>query len=198
MTEPDVASSDATNIATSIVRRDDEYVVNGRKWFITGAADPRCRLIIVMGVSGPDAEAYRRHSMVPMDTPGVEMVRNLPVMNHESIEGHCELLFRNVRVPADSLLGEEGGGFALAQARLGPGRVHHCMRAIGQCELALELMCERSLERRIFGHYLHEHGMVAEWIARSRIEIDQASLLVLKTAWLLDRAATKPPPRRWR
>lgn len=193
MTEPDVASSDATNIATSITRRADEYVVNGRKWFISGAADPRCRLIVVMGVSEPDAEPHRRHSMVlvPMDTPGIEVVRNIPVMNRESAEGHCELVFRNVRVPADNLLGEEGGGFALAQARLGPGRVHHCMRAIGQCELALELMSERALERRAFGRYLHEHGMVAEWIARSRIEIDQARLLVMKTAWLLDNGGNE-------
>lgn len=193
MTEPDVASSDATNIATSIVRHGGDYVINGRKWFISGAADPRCGLAIVMGVTDPDAEPHRRQSMVlvPTDAPGVEVVRNIPVMNHESVEGHCEMLFRNVRVPAENLLGEEGEGFALAQARLGPGRVHHCMRTIGQCELALELMSERALERRTFGRALHEHGTVAEWIGRSRMEIDQARLLVMKTAWLLDRGGNK-------
>lgn len=193
MTEPDVASSDATNIATGIVRDGDDYVINGRKWFISGAADPRCRLAIVMGVTDPDAESHRRQSMVlvPMDTPGVEVVRNIPVMNHESVEGHCEMVFRNVRVPAANLLGEEGAGFALAQARLGPGRVHHCMRTIGQCEVALELACERALERKAFGRHLHEHDNVSEWIARSRNEIDQARLLVMKTAWLLDCGGNK-------
>ena len=189
MTEPDVASSDATNIQTSIRRAGDQYVVNGRKWFISGAADPRCKVAIVMGVTDPDGEPYRRQSMVlvPMNTPGVTVVRDLSVMNSYSAEGHCEILFRDAQVPLSNLVHEEGGGFAIAQARLGPGRIHHCMRSIGQSELALELMCERAAERRAFGKYLHQHGTVAEWIALSRIEIDQARLLVLKTAWMMDR-----------
>ena len=193
MTEPDVASSDATNIATSIQRDGDDYVINGRKWFITGAASPACKIAIVMGVSSPDSEKHRRQSMilVPMDTPGVEVVRNITVMNHVAHDGHCEIVFRNVRVPANNLLGEEGGGFAMAQARLGPGRIHHCMRSIGQAELALELMTERAQERRAFGKYLHEHGPVAEWIALSRCEIEQARLLVLKAAWLIDKYGAK-------
>lgn len=197
MSEPDVASSDATNIRTGIARKGDDYVINGRKWFISGAADPRCRLAIVMGVTDEQAEPHQRQSMVlvPMDTPGVEVVRNIPVMNRESVEGHCEIVLRNVKVPRDHLLGEEGSGFALAQARLGPGRVHHCMRSIGECELALELMCERALERRTFGEYLHEHGTVAEWIARSRNEIEQARLLVMKTAWLLDQGGIEAARR---
>ncbi len=193
MTEPDVASSDATNIATVIARDGDDYVINGRKWFITGAAHPRCKVAVVMGVTNPDAEAHRRQSMVlaPMDTPGVEVVRNICVMNHHSPEGHCEVLFRNARTPRSNLLSEEGSGFALAQARLGPGRIHHCMRSIGQSELAFELMCERAQERRAFGKHLHDHGVVTEWIARSRCEIEQARLLVLKTAWLIDTYGAK-------
>ncbi|MGO9945139.1 MAG: acyl-CoA dehydrogenase family protein [Rhodoblastus sp.] len=193
MTEPDVASSDATNIATVIARDGDDYVINGRKWFITGAAHPRCKVAVVMGVTNPDAEAHRRQSMVlaPMDTPGVEVVRNISVMNHYSPEGHCEVLFRNARTPRSNLLSEEGSGFALAQARLGPGRIHHCMRSIGQSELAFELMCERAQERRAFGKHLHDHGVVTEWIARSRCEIEQARLLVLKTAWLIDTYGAK-------
>jgi acyl-CoA dehydrogenase len=189
MTEPDVASSDATNIRTEIRREGEGYLINGRKWFITGAADARCRLCILLGVTDPDAERHARHSMVlvPMDAPGLEVVRNLPIMHHVAPEGHCELRFENVRVPADSLLGEAGKGFALAQARLGPGRIHHCMRSIGQCELALELMCARAREREAFGRRLHEHGTVAEWIALSRMEIDQARLLVLRAAWMIDR-----------
>lgn len=197
MTEPDVASSDASNIQTSIRRDGGDYVINGRKWFISGAADPRCRIAIVMGVSNPDGGRHGSHSMVlvPMDTPGLEVVRNITVMNHHAPEGHCEVRLRDVRVPVNNLLGEEGAGFRLAQARLGPGRIHHCMRSIGQCEVALELMAERSLERRAFGKYLHQHGTVAEWIALSRVEIEQARLLVLKTAWMIDehgaRAARK-------
>jgi acyl-CoA dehydrogenase len=187
-----VASSDATNIRTRIRRDGDEYVINGRKWFITGAAHPNCRIAIVLGVSddSPEADRHRRHSMVlvPMDAPGLTVVRNIPVMNHRSAEGHCELLFRDVRVPVSNLLGEEGQGFRLAQARLGPGRVHHCMRTIGQCELALELMCERALERRTFGRHLAEFSNVQDWIADSRIEIDQARLLVLRAAALMDKA----------
>ncbi|MFO1427765.1 MAG: acyl-CoA dehydrogenase family protein [Steroidobacteraceae bacterium] len=191
MTEPDVASSDPTNLRTTIRRDGDSYVINGRKWFTTGALHPNCRIAIVMGVTdeAADASPHARHSMVlvPLDTPGLRIVRNIPLMNHHSPEGHCELVFRDVRVPAANLLGAEGEGFALAQARLGPGRVHHCMRTIGQCELALELMCERVLERRTFGKYLSEHANIRDWIASSRIEIDQARLLVLRAAWLMDR-----------
>jgi acyl-CoA dehydrogenase len=193
MTEPDVASSDATNIATRIERQGQHYVINGRKWFITNAADPRCRIGIVMGVTDPESEPHRRHSMVlvPMDTPGVAVVRNLPIMHHTAPEGHCEMRFTDVRVPVANLLGEEGKGFALAQARLGPGRIHHCMRSIGQCELALELLCARARDREAFGRKLHDHGTVAEWIALSRMEIDQARLLVLRAAWLIDREGNK-------
>jgi acyl-CoA dehydrogenase len=193
MTEPDSSSSDATNIATRIASEGDDYVVNGRKWFITGAAQANCRLAIVMGVTNPDAEPHRRQSMVlvPMDAPGLTVLRNISVMNHISPEGHCEITLRDVRVPKTNLLGEEGAGFALAQARLGPGRIHHCMRTIGQCELALELMTARALERKTFGKTLFEHGSVAEWIALSRCEIEQARLLVLKAAWMIDTQGAK-------
>jgi acyl-CoA dehydrogenase len=189
MTEPDVASSDATNIRTSIRREGDLFVINGRKWFTTGATHPNCRLCIVMGVTDEAAAAHERHSMVlvPMDTPGLEVVRNVPVMHHLAPEGHCEVLFRDVRVPVNHLLGEQGKGFALAQARLGPGRVHHCMRTIGQCELALDLMCERAITRRAFGKHLSDFANVQDWIAQSRVEVDQARLLVLRAAWLMDR-----------
>jgi len=190
MTEPDVASSDATNIAATIRRDGDAYVINGRKWFTTNALHPNCRLCIFMGVTDVDGDAHRRHSMVlvPMDTPGVRIVRNLPVMNHVAIEGHCEVVFRDVRVPTTNLLGAEGRGFALAQARLGPGRVHHCMRTIGACELALELMCERALGRRAFGRALADFANVQDWIARARVDIDQARLLVMRAAWTMDQA----------
>lgn len=195
MTEPDVASSDATNIQTTIRRAGDGYVINGRKWFTTGALHPNCRFAIVMGVTDGAGERppHQRHSMVivPLDTPGVRIVRNLPVMHHLAIEGHCEVVFRDVHVPATHLLGEEGAGFALAQARLGPGRIHHCMRTIGQCELALELMCERALQRRTFGKYLAEYANVQDWIAESRIEIDQARLLVLRAADRIDREGNR-------
>ena len=193
MTEPDVPSSDATNITTSIQRDGDDYVIYGRKWFISGAAHPNCKIFILMGKTDPAADSHKQQSMilVPSDTAGVEIVRNLTVLNHHSPEGHCEIVFRNVRVPVSNLLGEEGSGFALAQARLGPGRIHHCMRSIGAAELALELMTERSQERKTFGKYLHQHGSIAEWIARSRIEIDQARLLVLKTAWMIDNVGAK-------
>ena len=190
MSEPDVASSDATNIRTTVLRDGDHYVINGRKWFTTGAAHPNCAFAIVMGVSDERADAprHRRHSMivVPMDAPGLRIVRNVPIMSHRAPEGHCEIVYRDVRVSADHLLGEEGAGFALAQARLGPGRVHHCMRTIGQCELAIEMMCERALERRTFGKYLSEHANVQDWIAHSRVEIDQARLLVLRAAQRMD------------
>ncbi len=191
MTEPDSSSSDATNISTRIALEGDAWVVNGRKWFITGAL--HAKVAIVMGITSPDAEPHRRQSMVlvPMDAPGVTIVRDISVMNHISAESHCEVLFRDVRVPKANLLGEEGSGFALAQARLGPGRIHHCMRSIGQCELALDLMTQRAQERKTFGKYLHEHGPVAEWIALSRCEIEQARLLTLKTAWMIDTVGAK-------
>jgi acyl-CoA dehydrogenase len=193
MTEPDVASSDATNIATRIERQGNDYVINGRKWFITGATHPNCKVAIVMGISNPDNPAHTRQSMilVPMDSPGLTIVRNIPFMNLNEIEGHCELVFKNVRVPATNLLGEEGSGFALAQARLGPGRIHHCMRFIGQCELALDLMTERALNRVAFGKAIAERDNIREWIALSRMEIEQARLLVLRTAWLIDQYGNK-------
>lgn len=188
MTEPDVASSDATNIQTSIRKDGGDYVINGRKWFITNLNRSDCRLIIVMGKTDFGGPVHRQQSMVlvPRETPGVEVVRNIATLNHTSTIGHCEVIFRNVRVPVENLLGEEGGGFAMSQARLGPGRIHHCMRAIGLAEVSLELMCERAKERKAFGKYLHEHGSVADAIALSRIEIDQARLLVLRAAWLID------------
>ena len=193
MTEPDSSSSDATNISTRIEADGDDYVINGRKWFITGAMNSRCKVAIVMGVSNPNGEPHKRQSMIlaPLDTPGIKLVRNISVMNHLSAETHCEILFRNVRVPKANLLGEEGSGFALAQARLGPGRIHHCMRSIGQCEVALDLMVMRAKERKTFGKYLYEHGAVAEWIALSRCEIEQARLLVLKAAWMIDNVGAK-------
>ena len=170
MTEPDVASSDATNVTTSIRRVGDEYVINGRKWFITNAARPDCMICIVMGKTDPEAETHRQQSMVlvPMDTPGLNVVRDLHAMHHESHETHGEVVFRDVRVPVSNVLGEEGSGFAIAQARLGPGRIHHCMRSIGQAELALEMMIERARERKTFGKYLVDQGVVQEMIARSR------------------------------
>jgi acyl-CoA dehydrogenase len=195
ITEPDVASSDPTNLRTTIRRDGGHYVVNGRKWFTTGALHPTCRFVILLGLSDerPEAERHARHSMVivPLDTPGVEIVRNLPIMQHLAPEGHCEVVFRDVRVPAGNLLGEEGKGFALAQARLGPGRVHHCMRSIGQCELALELMTARAIEREAFGRHLADFANIQDWIALSRMEIDQARLYVLKVAWLMDREGSK-------
>src|SRR3990167_2659977 len=193
MSEPDTASSDPTQLQTRIVSDGDGWVINGRKWFITGAAHPLCRLAVVMGVSEDEnAPEHARHSMVlvPMDTPGLTVERNIPVMDHQSLDGHCELVFRNVRVPRDAMLGQPGAGFALAQARLGPGRVHHAMRSIGQCELALELMCERALERRAFGGRLGDFANVQDWIAESRVEIDQARLLVLRAAWVLDQSGS--------
>lgn len=193
MTEPDVASSDATNVTTMIRRDGDEYVINGRKWFITGAGNPTCKVALVMGKTDVDADRHRQQSvvLVPMNTPGMKVTRNIAVMNHHSYETHCEIVFENCRIPVDQILGEEGGGFAMAQARLGPGRIHHCMRSIGQAELALEMMTERSLERKTFGKYLHEQGSIQEKIAHSRCEIEQARLLVLKAAWMIDHSDAK-------
>jgi len=193
MTEPDVASSDATNISTRIERRGDEYVINGRKWWISGAADPRCRIMILMGKTDPDAHPHRQQSMVlvPFDTPGLEAVRPLPVFGYQDQHGHCEITLTDVRVPVSNLIGEEGSGFAIAQARLGPGRIHHCMRAIGMAERALELMCARAASRVAFGAPLARQGVIQEWIAESRIAIEQARLLTLKTAWIIDRQGAK-------
>jgi acyl-CoA dehydrogenase len=193
MTEPDISSSDATNIQTSIQKDGNGYKINGRKWFITNAAHPDCKLLVVMGKTDPEGPRHRQQSMilVPVDTPGVEFKRNIPILNHHSPEGHCELVFRDVKVPASNILGEEGDGFTLAQSRLGPGRIHHCMRSIGQTELALELMCDRARERRTFGKYLSDRDNIAEWVARSRIEIEQARLLVLKAAWMIDNVGAK-------
>jgi acyl-CoA dehydrogenase len=193
MTEPAVASSDATNIQCEIRRDGDDYVINGRKWWISGAASHRCKVAIVMGKTDPSAPTHLQQSMilVPLDTPGVTIVRSLPVFGYEDREGHCEILFDDVRVPASSILGEEGGGFAIAQARLGPGRIHHCMRCIGMAERALELMCRRVQHRVAFGKKLAEQGVIREWIADSRIEIDQARLLTMYAAWLMDTAGNK-------
>jgi len=189
MTEPDVASSDATNIQLSIQREGNEYVLNGRKWWISGAARERCTIFIVMGKTAPDnPDRHRQQSMVlvPKDRPGVTVKRNLPVMGYVDNESHCEVLFENVRVPVSNLLGEEGSGFAIAQARLGPGRIHHCMRAIGAAQYALELMCQRATTRVAFGKALAEQGVIQDWIAQSHLEIEQARLLTLKTAWMID------------
>ena len=200
MSEPDVASSDPTNLQTTVRREGNELALNGRKWFITGVAHPACKLLIVMARNAADEGAapdtkHQQHSMVlvPLDSPGVDVVRNISVVHHHAPEGHCEIVFRNVRVRSDQLLGGWGEGFAMAQARLGPGRVHHCMRTIGQCELALSLATERALERQTFGKYLADFANVQEWIALSRIEIDQARLLVLRCAWLLDHPDQTTP-----
>ncbi|WP_326834060.1 acyl-CoA dehydrogenase family protein [Amycolatopsis rhabdoformis] len=190
MTEPDVASSDARNIATSIRRDGDEYVVNGRKWFISGAMNPNCKIMIVMGKTDPDAQPHQQQSMilVPRDAPGVTIKRGMHVFGYTDGDhgGHAEVLFEDVRVPAENLIANEGAGFAIAQARLGPGRIHHCMRAIGMAERALELMCRRTLSRETFGKPIAEAGVVQDWIAESRVKIEQQRLLVLKTAWLMD------------
>ena len=193
MTEPDVASSDARNIRGSIRRDGDDYVVNGRKWWTTGAMSDRCKVAIFMGQTDPDADPYHQQSMVlvPMDAPGVRRVRNLTVFGYTDVEGHAEVEFDDVRVPAANLLGEEGSGFALAQARLGPGRIHHCMRTIGAAERAFDLMCERAHTREPFGKPLADQGVIQQWVADSRIEIEQARLLTLKTAWLMDTVGNK-------
>jgi acyl-CoA dehydrogenase len=201
MTEPDVGSSDPTNLKTSVKRIGDQLVLNGRKWFITGAAHPRCEVLLVMCrntvepthlgheiVDFSQTNAHHQHSivLVPIREIGLEIVRNISVVHNHAPEGHCEIVFRNVHVPADHLLGNWGDAFAMAQARLGPGRIHHCMRTIGQCELALEMATQRAIERKTFGHYLSDYANIQQWIAESRIEIDQARLLVQRVAWLLD------------
>lgn len=195
MTEPDVASSDAANIAASIVRDGESYVVNGRKWWSSGAMAPQCKLLIVMGKSDPAADRHRQQSMVliPRDAPGVTVHRGMSVFGYTDGPhgGHAEVTFDDVRVPVDNLLGDEGAGFAIAQARLGPGRIHHCMRLIGMAERALELLCERVTARVAFGHPLAEQGVIQHWIAESRVRIEQARLLVLKTAWLMDTVGNK-------
>ncbi len=193
MTEPEVASSDATNIATAMVRDGDDYVIDGRKWWSSGAMDARCKVAIVMGVTNPDGPRYARHSMVlvPLDSAGVRIERDLTVFGYHDQHGHAEIAFDGVRVPAANLIGQQGGGFAIAQARLGPGRIHHCMRMIGLSERALDLMVDRVAGRTAFGRPLSAQGVVREWIAESRIEIEQARLLVLKAAWMMDTVGNK-------
>jgi acyl-CoA dehydrogenase len=193
MTEPDVASSDATNIATTIRREGDRYVVTGRKWWISGVADERCRVFIVMGKTDPDAPRHRQQSMVlvPRDAPGVTITRHLPIFGYQDQHGHSEIVFDQVSVPATNLLGGEGDGFAIAQARLGPGRIHHCMRSIGVAERAVELMCTRVSSRYAFGRPLSGQGVIRDWIAESRVRLEQLRLLVLKTAWLMDTVGNR-------
>jgi acyl-CoA dehydrogenase len=195
MTEPAVGSSDARNISLSITRDGDEYVINGRKWWTSGAMSPRCELLIVMGVTDPDAEPYRRQSMilVPKDAPGVDILRSTSVFGYDDgyHGGHAEIVYDDVRVPASNLLGEEGDGFRIAQERLGPGRIHHAMRTIGMAERALELTIERTSSRETFGRPIIEHGVVERWIAEARVRIEQARLLTLKTAWLMDTVGNK-------
>ncbi len=193
MTEPDVASSDARNIRTSIKKDGDNYIINGTKWWTTGAMDERCKILIVMGKTNPDADDHHQQSMilVPIDTPGVDVKRNLTVLGYVDQHGHAEISFTNVKVPASNLIGKEGEGFALAQARLGPGRIHHCMRAIGMAERALQLMIKRSMTRTPFGKELARQGVIQEWIAQARIDIEQSRLLVLKAAWIIDNQGAK-------
>jgi acyl-CoA dehydrogenase len=195
MTEPDVASSDATNIELSINEDGDSYVVNGRKWWSTGALRPECKVAIVMGVSDPEAAKYARHSMilVPLDAPGVTIERSTTVYGYDDGPhgGHGVIHYDHVRVPRENLLGPQGGGFMMAQARLGPGRIHHCMRSLGMAERALEMMCVRASGRSTFGQPIAKHGVVQEWIAESRLAIEQSRLLVLKTAWLIDTVGVR-------
>ncbi|MGW7081128.1 acyl-CoA dehydrogenase family protein [Streptomyces sp. NPDC054866] len=196
MTEPEVASSDATNITTLIERDGDEYVITGRKWYISGAMNPDCQIFILMGKTDPEGSDPRRQQsmvLVPRDTPGVEVRRAMQVYGYEdhSHGGHAEVVFDGARVPVSNLVGEEGGGFAIAQARLGPGRIHHCMRLIGMAERAIELMCQRAVARTAFGKPLAQQGVVQEWIADARVAVEQLRLLVLKTAWLMDTVGNK-------
>ncbi len=195
MTEPDVASSDATNIATSVVRDGDVYVINGRKWWSSGAMDPRCKILIVMGKTNPDADRHRQQSqiLVPADTPGVTVKRGMHVFGYTdgTHGGHAEVIFSDVRVPVGNVIAGEGEGFAIAQARLGPGRIHHCMRQIGAAERAVELMCRRVSSRVAWGKPLAEQGVIQDWIAEARVRIEAARLLVLKTAWLMDTVGNK-------
>ncbi|WP_369239007.1 acyl-CoA dehydrogenase family protein [Streptomyces sp. R21] len=196
MTEPEVASSDATNITTLIERDGDEYVVTGRKWYISGAMNPDCKIFIVMGKTDPDGSDIRRQQsmiLVPRDTPGLEVRRAMQVYGYEdhSHGGHAEVVFDHVRVPASNLIGEEGGGFGIAQARLGPGRIHHCMRLIGMAERAIELMCRRAVSRTAFGKPLAQQGVVQNWIADARVAVEQLRLLVLKTAWMMDTVGNR-------
>jgi acyl-CoA dehydrogenase len=193
MTEPDVASSDATNIGLRIERDGSDYVLNGRKWWTSGAMRERCAVFIVMGKTDADGPPHRQQSMilVPRDTPGVTVVRNLPVFGYTDQEGHAEVLFEDVRVPAENLIGNEGDGFLISQARLGPGRIHHCMRAIGAAERALALMCRRAQERETFGAPVATRSNIQDWIAESRIEIEMTRLLTLKTAWLMDTVGNR-------
>ena len=190
MTEPDVASSDPTNLESRITDDGSDYVINGRKWWTSGAADPRCKVCLFLGLSDPDADRYMQHSLViiPMDAPGVNIVRTLPVFGYDAGHGHCEIAFEDVRVPKENLLGQPGGGFLIGQARLGPGRIHHCMRAIGMAERALELMCKRAHSRVAFGIPLSKQGVIRDWIAEARVRIEQARLLTLKAAWIMDTA----------
>ncbi|MBS1895064.1 MAG: acyl-CoA dehydrogenase family protein [Actinobacteria bacterium] len=193
MTEPGVASSDATNIETQIVRDGDEFVINGRKWWTSNALHQNCKVMIVMGKTNPSGPPHRQQSMivVPLDTPGVEIIRGLPVFGYQDREGHAEVDFKDVRVPVTALLAEEGDGFAISQARLGPGRIHHCMRSIGAAERALDLMCERALDRVTFGQPVAERANVQDWIAEARIELEMIRLLTMKTAWLMDTVGNR-------
>jgi acyl-CoA dehydrogenase len=195
MTEPDVASSDANNIDTRIERDGDHYVITGRKWWSSGAMTERCKFAVLMGMSNAGGDRHRRHSMiiVPLDAPGVQIRRFTTVFGYDDGPhgGHAEILYDGVRVPVANLLGEEGAGFAIAQARLGPGRIHHCMRLIGMAERALHLLCQRVEGRVAFGRVLAEHGMIQDWIAEARVQIEQLRLLVLKTAWLMDTVGNK-------
>jgi acyl-CoA dehydrogenase len=193
MTEPDVASSDATNVALSIERDGEQYVLNGRKWWITNVFHPHCRIMIVMGKTQPEAPTYTQQSqiLVPLDTPGVTVVRNLPVFGYVDQDGHGEILFEDVRVPVTNVISKEGDGFMIAQARLGPGRIHHCMRAIGAAERALDALCKRAVSRVTFGKPLATRGNILDWIAESRIEIEMTRLLTLKAAWMMDTVGNR-------